>query len=482
MTVTLFSQGSQLAAGRYVLESRLGSGGMATVWLARDTRLARKVAIKLPSEALTADETFTLRFEREAQTAAALTHPNLVSVYDYGTEGERPYLVSEYVDGANLAELRARYDAPRTEVLAKALLDALAHIHAAGIVHRDVKPGNVLVDSGQRILLTDFGIAQSTEGSSLTATGHVVGTPSYLAPEVKRGGRADPRSDLYATGVLLAEQLTHGDPDRVARLVDALTEQDPAVRPRSAEQALELLERRPVVVTEAVPVVEDEPEPEPVIRPDYRPPPTPPRGFPLPPAQEGPRGVPLAAIAGALLAALVVVAVVLAFVLDGGDDSGSPGTAEPAASPGKSGGSNQAAAESTAAEATTEAAPTTTATETTTVPETTATTPAATGLPAPDPNPDPDRGFQLNAQGKQLLDSGDAAGAVPILEQAVAAYPADSSDLNYGYALFNYAQALRLSGNSEAAIPVLERRLQIPDQLDAVNAELKAAKKAAKGK
>src|SRR5690349_9414248 len=102
---------------------------MATVWLGRDTRLARPVAIKMPSEALTSDESFAIRFEREAQTAAALSHPNLVSVYDYGTEGDRPYLVSEYIDGSNLAETRAEGREPRTEDLARALLDALAHIH-----------------------------------------------------------------------------------------------------------------------------------------------------------------------------------------------------------------------------------------------------------------------------------------------------------------------------------------------------------------
>jgi serine/threonine protein kinase len=480
VTTTLFTQGAHIAEGRYVLESRLGSGGMATVWLARDTRLARQVAIKLPSEALTADDSFAIRFEREAQSAAALSHPNLVAVYDYGTEGERPYLVSEYVDGANLAELRERGQEPRTEVLAQALLEALAKVHEAGIVHRDVKPGNVLVDSTGRVLLTDFGIAQSTEETSLTLDGHVVGTPSYLAPEVKRGGKADARSDLYATGVLLGEQLTDDDPDRVARLVEALTESDPAARPRDAEQALELLERRPVVVTQQVPIEADAGE-EPTSvqeRPAARPP-TPPRAFPLPPAPasgEPRRPLPWGPIAGALVGILAVAAIAFAVLGGGGDDGSSTGSSK-GVKAASSGSSKDASTQATAPPATTT---TETTTEATTTPA--ETTPVdSTGLPTPDATPDPARGSELNAQGKQLIDSGDPASAVPILEQAVAAYPADSTELDYGYALFNYAQALRLSGDPAAAIPVLERRMQIPDQLDTVKAELKTAKKEAKG-
>jgi serine/threonine-protein kinase len=483
VTITLFKQGSQLAAGRYVLEHRLGSGGMATVWLAQDTRLARRVAVKMPSEALSADESFAIRFEREAQTAAALSHANLVSVYDYGSEDGRPYLVSEYIDGSNLAELRARGEEPATEELARALLDALAHIHAAGIVHRDVKPGNVLVDRAGRILLTDFGIAQSSGSPTLTAEGHVVGTPSYLAPEIKRGGRADARSDLYAVGVLLGEQLSGRDPDRVARLVDALTETDPAARPADAAQALELIERRPVVVSTEEAPVEEEGEEEPTSVREIVTPPPPPRktgSFPLPPPSEPQRERPLGMIAGGLVGVLLVA--VLAFAILGGGGGGDDSGDTQASIAAKKGG----AADSGKGSEVPQAEPaTTTVTEqsTTTVQSdsTQADTSGPSGLPTPIEPSDPAQGSELNAQGYQLLQSGDPASALPILERAVASWPADSSDLEYGYALFNYAQALRLTGDPEAAIPVLKRRMQIPDQLAAVRAELAAAKQAAGG-
>ena len=143
--MTFFREGTEIGDGRYVLKRRIGAGGMATVWLANDSRLHRLVAIKIPSDALSHDPVFNQRFEREARTAASLSHPNLVSVHDYGWEGERPFLVSEYIDGASLDKLRQRGEAPSTEELATSILAALAAVHSSGIVHRDVKPGNVLV-------------------------------------------------------------------------------------------------------------------------------------------------------------------------------------------------------------------------------------------------------------------------------------------------------------------------------------------------
>ncbi|MEO7197346.1 MAG: protein kinase [Solirubrobacterales bacterium] len=475
MPTSTFTEGSELAGGRYTLRRKVGTGGMATVWLAIDSRLARDVAIKVPTAALSADDTFLIRFEREAQTAAALSHPNLVSIYDYGREGERPYLVCEYVDGANLARMRARGDAPGTEDLARAVLEALAHIHAAGIVHRDVKPGNVMIETGSgRILLTDFGISQSGEQTSLTATGLVIGTVSYLAPEVRRGERAGPPSDLYACGVLLSEQLSEDDPDRLVRLVHSLTEKDPTARPRDAQQALELLERRSVVVTSAMPI-DPPPAPAPLRRP-VPPPPLRPavrRPPPLAPEAESrgeerpPLITPARLALGAVVAILAAVGVVAALSA-GGDPAPTRSSSVRAA------GAGSAAAPTD--EATTAASTEETSTTATTTPPPVE---AATGLPEPAATSDPARGAALNVKGKELLDAGDPASAVPVLRNAVAAYPADASDLDYGYALFNYAQALRLAGDPAAAIPVLERRLQIPDQTEAVQAELDVARAAA---
>jgi serine/threonine protein kinase len=243
--------GVSLAGGRYRLSRRVGGGGMATVWMAEDTRLGRQVAIKVISDALAAQAPYLERFRREARIAAGLSHPNLVKVYDYGADGERPFLVMEYIDGAALGRGSAgatgapggltvgRVD---SETLARELLDALGHIHAAGIVHRDVKPANVLVGSDGRPRLTDFGIAQAEDSTGLTETGQVIGTLKYLAPEVARGGPATPRSDLYSLGVLLSEVTAANESPGLERLIDRLMEADPSRRPSSAAQALSALD------------------------------------------------------------------------------------------------------------------------------------------------------------------------------------------------------------------------------------------------
>jgi serine/threonine protein kinase len=230
-----------LAEGRYRLVRRLGGGGMATVWMADDTRLGRQVAVKVISDALAAQAPYVERFRREARIAAGLSHPNLVKVYDFGSDGERPFLVLEYIDGAALGRgsTSARVD---SETLARDLLDALGHIHAAGIVHRDVKPANVLVGPDGRPRLTDFGIAQSEGSTGLTETGQVIGTLKYLAPEVARGRPATPRSDLYSLGVLLSEVTAGNESPALAQLIDRLMQADPSHRPSSAAQALSALD------------------------------------------------------------------------------------------------------------------------------------------------------------------------------------------------------------------------------------------------
>src|ERR1700759_511480 len=238
--------GVTLAGRRYELVERVGGGGMATVWMAQDTRLGRPVAVKVISDALAAQAPYVERFRREARIAAGLSHPNLVKVYDFGSDGERPFLVMEYIEGATLGQATAdrTHDGPRvdSETLARGLLDALGHIHAAGIVHRDVKPANVLVGQDGRPRLTDFGIAQADDSTGLTEPGQVIGTLKYLAPEVARGRPATPQSDLYSLGVLLSEVSAGDRSPSLARLIDRLMAADPSQRPSSAAQALSALE------------------------------------------------------------------------------------------------------------------------------------------------------------------------------------------------------------------------------------------------
>jgi eukaryotic-like serine/threonine-protein kinase len=228
--------GSTLSDGRYRLDAVLGRGGMAIVWRATDLQLARTVAIKVISDVLATDPRFVERFRREARLAAGLNHPNLVKVFDYSGETERPFLTMEYVPGGSLADARGRpLDA---EPLARELLDAVAHIHAAGILHRDIKPANVLLGSDDSPRLTDFGIARGEETSALTQTGQVLGTLRYIAPEVAAGEPATIQSDLYSLGILLRETAGDHPPGELARLLERLTARDAADRPRSAAAAL----------------------------------------------------------------------------------------------------------------------------------------------------------------------------------------------------------------------------------------------------
>ena len=238
--------GTELAGGRYALVEHLGSGGMASVWLATDERLGRNVAVKVMADLLADDERWLARFRREAKAAAALSHPNIVKVFDFGVEAGRPYLIMAHVPGGSLKD-RLGGDTPGLDAgaLARELLGALAHVHAAGIVHRDVKPGNILLDADGRTHLTDFGIARPQDATSMTQTGMVLGTIRYLAPEVAAGEPATERSDLYAAGCVLREVAGERPPERLARLVAALTEDDPERRPDSAVAALRALDGEP---------------------------------------------------------------------------------------------------------------------------------------------------------------------------------------------------------------------------------------------
>lgn len=274
------------AGGRYVVERPLGHGGMADVVLAHDTTLDRKVAVKLLAERLGGDTELRERFLRESRFAAQLSHPNIVAVYDTGEEAERPYIVMEWVDGVSLAEaLQARGPFPAAEIaaLGRQACAGLEHAHDRGLVHRDVKPQNLLLREDGTLKVADFGIARAGDGTAtLTQAGTVLGTAAYMAPEVIAGEPAGPAADVYALGAVLYELTTARPPRRVATIAelaraeptpppsahaegipDHLEETimrclagDPAHRPSVAEVARELeaptLSRRPTEVVRRV--------------------------------------------------------------------------------------------------------------------------------------------------------------------------------------------------------------------------------------
>jgi len=214
----------QLFANRYRLERRLGMGGMATVQLAFDTRLERYVAVKLLAEHLAEDANFIARFRREALAAARLVHPNIVQVFDAGQEpGGRQFIVMEFVDGSSCAELlrdRGQLEPAETAEIVAQACRGLDYAHRNGVVHRDVKPGNLLVNRDAVVKLADFGIAKAAEDSDITKVGSVLGTAAYLSPEQARGEAAGPQSDLYALGVVAYQLLAGRLPFEGASLTD----------------------------------------------------------------------------------------------------------------------------------------------------------------------------------------------------------------------------------------------------------------------
>jgi serine/threonine protein kinase len=264
-----------MIAGRYRVERRLGVGGMSTVQLAFDQRLERYVAIKLLAEHLADDATFVSRFRREALAAARLVHPNIVQVFDFGLDQEthQHFIVMEHVSGQSCAELlrdRGHLDVDQAVEIIVQACRGLDYAHRNGVVHRDVKPGNLLVSDNDVVKLADFGIARATDQSSITQVGSVLGTAAYLAPEQARGEEAGPRADLYSLGVVAYQLLSGRLPYEASSLSElALKQQrelptplqqlNPRVRPELAQAvALALAidqEERPVdamVLAEAI--------------------------------------------------------------------------------------------------------------------------------------------------------------------------------------------------------------------------------------
>jgi serine/threonine-protein kinase len=224
-------------AGRYRLESRLGHGGMSTVHLAIDLRLERQVAVKLLAEHLADDPAFVSRFQREAQAAARLVHPNIVQVFDSGRDEHtgQYFIVMEYIEGPSCAEIlrdQGWIEVDEALSIIEQACEGLHYAHRHGVVHRDVKPGNLLRAREGEVKLADFGIAKATEQSSITQIGSVLGTAAYLAPEQARGEEAGPSADLYALGVVTYQLISGRLPYEAGSLTELALKQQQEEPPR----------------------------------------------------------------------------------------------------------------------------------------------------------------------------------------------------------------------------------------------------------
>lgn len=275
-------RGANLASDRYELIESLGTGGMARVWKARDTVLGRLVAVKrlLPHSA--AEPRFPERFRREAQAAASLSHPGIVTVYDTGEDEDGPFIVMELVEGETLRTRLSRtgpFDLASASSIVEQVAAALDYAHEQGVIHRDVKPSNLILQTDGKVKLADFGIARSAnDTATITEPGSLVGTLAYLAPEVIEGGSATPRSDIYSLGAVTYEMLTgrapfeaeslgalvsairagesaplSGVPASAARAVMTAMSADPDLRPSKASEFAGALRRNGTLVIPSAP-------------------------------------------------------------------------------------------------------------------------------------------------------------------------------------------------------------------------------------
>jgi serine/threonine-protein kinase len=467
---------------------------MATVWCAQDRTLDRQVAIKLLAEPYAYDELAGRRFKREARAAARLSgHPNVVTIYDVGEtpaeDGEhgRPFLVMEYLPGGTVADaLRSKhYDRIAALRWLQQAASALDYAHGRGVIHRDVKPANFLLDRDRVLHVADFGIAQLGSEDTLTVSGEVIGTAAYLAPERALGQPATEASDRYALAVAAYELLvgerpftaehfaaqarqhleeppppaSRRNPDLPPSLDSVLTRgmaKRPEERFATSLQLTDAIEEA-LLPTAATRRLARATAPRPVAAPDQRP------GKAAggssgsrrqsPPAR-GPMARPTRARIAALAAlAAVLLGVAIAAAASGG--SGRPSHATLASRPAR--GAEAAKSHSSAPAAHGPTGSTTSGTPT-----------APPSAPAPTGD-----ATALETQGHALMVAGNYQTAIPVLRQAVAAAPPDS--LTYAYALYDLGRSLRLAGDPRAAVPILWRRLQIPNQTPVVRAELALA-------
>ncbi|MEA2183672.1 MAG: serine/threonine kinase PknH [Solirubrobacteraceae bacterium] len=526
---------------RYRVTRHIASGGMASVWEVEDLLLDRIVAVKVLGAHFAADPRAGARFQREARTAARVSeHPHIATIYDIGEHASDAFIVMEYFAGGTVADrLRAARErgtrVPQATAL-RWLREAAAGLdvaHAAGIVHRDVKPANLLLDAQDRLAVCDFGIARLADDTHMTQTGQVLGTVAYLSPEQALGQAATAASDRYALAVVAYELLTgkrpfddgpataqlrqHAEkpPPRASQTAPELPAaidpvllrglaKDPAARPKSAISLVDDIERAlthpertvdptvPITPLPAPVPAPRAPEPEPEPEPPWLAPSPPPSHDPLPGsapepvlASASPRRspiIPLLAIAAVLAGAVVA----FAFTTLGTDNqrtareqstASQPAGARKRASTAARATSEQQAAETVPAPAveTVPAPATETAPSTATAPATATTTapPKAQRTSAQSSDP-----FKLNAQGFALINSGRYGEAVQPLQASVERYRSagKTGDVNFAYALFNLGVALNRSGNPAAAIDVLRERLKYANQRETVQAELADAR------
>jgi eukaryotic-like serine/threonine-protein kinase len=502
MAVTTVIQPGVVLADRFRVHGRLGTGGTATVFLAEDCVLCRDVAVKrLHAEGSEAD---VRRFRREARLGASLIHPNLVTIFDTLSGRDGVLIVMEYVRGRRLSELIAPegMDPRRLLEILRPVASALDYAHEHGVVHRDVKPANILIAEDRRVKLVDLGTATAGHLTQITAENEIVGTLAYIAPERLAGESVgEPPADVYSLAVLAFEALTgrqphrantpgelldqvmHDPPPDVAeawpqaspRLGRVLTQgmdPDPERRQASAGALVRDLDaalsaagatRPPTFAsTEPMTPVAQERLPDALVDPDRALAVAPPllsrRPDAPPPRRRGWLLPALVCIVGALLVGGAWL------VFSGGGDEGGKGTA----------GERQAADRKQASGQSTNSA-----SATPTTPATDIAAPPAQEVPATSASDPGTPGAQLNEEGYSLSQQGRYAEAIPVLRRAVASFPQGTTDINYAYALFNLGHALRMAGHPEEAIPILERRLQIPDQTQTVQTELDAARAAA---